>query len=91
MGQFYEFILKIFTDHDILGGCGASDIKIDAQYRNRSPFHTIKKNTHKSKGVVIDCAVWIDINDDTALQLGLYHQQDSTAFTCVLSEKDFQY
>ncbi len=38
--------LKIFINHDILGGCGESGIKIDAQILKQEPFSDKQSKTN---------------------------------------------
>ena len=46
VGQLYYEYLTILTNHDMSGGCGESDIKIDVQIRTNSqePFYTHVKS-----------------------------------------------
>ncbi len=89
--------LKIFTIYDILGGCGASGIKIDAQNWNGSRFGQIVKNHFTHTLSLTNCITRqypLSRTDifiiDCAVYIVIYYhatiqylQQDSVDFTCV--------
>ncbi len=86
MGLYNEFIKKIFTKCDILGGCDGSDIKIDVQVLKWESFlDKIVKNYFTNTSWAL-FSTWLLLN--TIFNLQILHNKrcfELLPFLCIVS------